>query len=509
MDNLADVDGGFDDGPVEPGVWRFVRATRASVVVDAEDYFRHMQCAMLQARHRILLIGWDFDTRVHLAHGRRWWRKGRDRAHPVRLGSFIMWLSRHHKQLDIKILKWGLGMAAMWFRGTMLLDLLRWAPHRRIDFKSDIAHPIGGSHHQKIVVIDDHLAVCGGIDMTIGRWDTREHREEEPRRSYPRSGHYGPWHDATMIMEGDAAKALGDLGRDRWRRAGGEQLFAHEPTDHCYWPEGLEVQFQDVEVGIARTRAAHADAPQVCEIADLFVRQIRQARHFIYAESQYFASRRIAEALCRRLAEPDPPEVVIVHPANADGWLEQQAMDHARARLVRLLGEVDSGRRFNLFVPYTGETPIYVHSKIMIVDDRILRIGSANMNNRSMGLDSECDVFIDAGRVGNSHAAAAIRDLRLSLLAEHCGIEPDEVAVRIEQAGSIAEMIGKLGQDRVRTLRRFDLPEISGAAEMIADSVLLDPEKPDELFEPFAKGGLFRKGMMLSRIRNRKRKQGA
>ena len=506
---MTDADRGFDDSPAEPGVWRFARATRASVVVDAEDYFRHMQDAMLQARQRILLIGWDFDTRIHLAHGRRWWRKGRDRAHPVRLGSFIMWLNRHRKQLDIRILKWGMGMATMLFRGTMLLDLLRWAPQRRIDFKSDSAHPIGGSHHQKIVVIDDPLAVCGGIDMTIGRWDTREHREEEPRRSFPRWGQYGPWHDATMIMEGDVARTLGDLGRDRWRRAGGEPLRALEPTENCCWPESLEVQFQDVEIGIARTRAAHDDAPQICEIADLFVQQIGQAQQFIYAESQYFASRRIAEALCRRLAEPDPPEVVIVHPANADGWLEQQAMDHARAQLVRLIGEVDSGGRFNLYVPYTGETPIYVHSKIMIVDDRILRIGSANMNNRSMGLDSECDVFIDANRPGNAHVSGAIRGLRLSLLAEHCGLESDELADRIEQAGSMAGMIHKLGRDRGRTLRRFDLPELNGAAEALADSALLDPEKPEELFEPFAKGGLFRKGMLLSRIRDRKRKQGA
>ncbi len=62
----------------------------------------------------------------------------------------------------------------------MLLDLARWWPHRRIDFKFDTNHPLGCSHHQKIVVIDDRVAVCGGIDMTSERWDTRDHREEEP-----------------------------------------------------------------------------------------------------------------------------------------------------------------------------------------------------------------------------------------------------------------------------------------------------------------------------------------
>ena len=43
-----------------------------------------------------------------------------------------------------------------------------------------------------------------------------------------------------------------------------------------------------------------------------------------------------------------------------------------------------------------GGAPIYVHSKVLVVDDRLLRIGSSNINNRSMGFDSECDVAIEA-----------------------------------------------------------------------------------------------------------------
>ena len=70
-------------------------------------------------------------------------------------------------------------------------------------------------------------------------------------------------------------------------------------------------------------------------------------------------------------------------------------------------------------------------------------------------------------------------------------------------------MIQSLGTERTRTLRRFELEQINAVQETLADSTLLDPEKPEELFEPFAKGGLFRKSMRLSRIRNRlKRKSG-
>ena len=84
--------------------------------------------------------------------------------------------------------------------------------------------------------------------------------------------------------------------------------------------------------------------------------------------------------------------------------------------------------RFTIWSPLTGATPIYVHAKIMVVDDEVLRIGSANLNNRSMGLDSECDVFIDATRKGNEHARDGIAALRHSLLAEHCGLDAERGA---------------------------------------------------------------------------------
>src|SRR5690606_32857105 len=124
---------------------------------------------------------------------------------------------------------------------------------------------------------------------TTERWDTREHRESDPRRKTPAGRRYCPWHDATMMLEGDVAGALGELGRDRWHRAGGPPLEPVECEGESAWPDELDAQFTDVEVGIARTRAAYEDDPGVHEIAHLFERQIARAKKFIYAESQYFA----------------------------------------------------------------------------------------------------------------------------------------------------------------------------------------------------------------------------
>ena len=490
-------------------VWRFAKVERAAVMIDADNYFGAIQTAMLNAKFRIFLIGWDFDTRIHLPRGRRWFKRGIESTYPQRLGGFFTWLIRHRPTLEIRILKWSFGVFKFVMRGSMWMDLVRWARHKRIDFKFDSAHPTGASHHQKIAVLDGSLAVCGGIDMTVKRWDTREHVEHDKRRQLPRFGHYEPWHDASMMMEGEIADALSDLGEDRWVRAGDERLKPVQTRPDSLWPDGLEATFENVEIGIARTRAEFREWEGVDEIKQLFLEHIARAKRFVYAESQYFASRDIAEAILARLEEDDPPEFVIVHPANADGWLEQQAMDHARAELVRAIDEADRHDRFSLWVPYTGQTPIYVHAKIMIVDDEIFRIGSANLNNRSMGLDSECDVFVDCARPGNGHACDAIAQIRHSLLAEHCGVEETEVADLIARHGSMAGMIDHSITEGGRNLRRYHPPELSETEEKIAESGLLDPETPDDLFEPFAKGGLFREGGRMDRIRKRvKRKNG-
>lgn len=493
------VESEFDDHSAEPGVWRFAKVERASVIVDAEDYFALMQKAMLKAKCRIMLIGWDFDTRIHLAVGRRWFSRPFRRRYPRRLGSFLMWLARHEPTIEIRILKWGLGVYQFVVRGYMLLDVLRMASYKHIKFNFDSHHPVGCSHHQKIAVLDDRLAICGGIDMTMDRWDTRAHDEHDRRRRRPHGRTYGPWHDATMMMEGDAARELGILSRERWRRAGGADLEPIDVPEDSLWPEDLPVQFENVEIGIARTCAEYGGYCGVHEIEDLLLRQIAEAKRFIYSENQYFTSPKIAEAIVKRLREDNPPEIVLVQPDAADGWLEQQAMDHARNCLLHSIAEIDRHQRFGLFVPYTGETKIYVHAKLTIFDDEVLRIGSANFNNRSMGLDSECDVFIDCKRPGNGHACEAIAALRHSLLAEHCGLETGEVARLLQEGGSMLRLIAEHGQRNGRQLRRFTPPELGQIEETLAGSQILDPERPADMFEPFAKGGLMKQGSLIGR----------
>jgi phospholipase D1/2 len=460
--------------------WRIEKAQRVSLIVDAADYFRLVRQAMVQARSQIVLIGWDFDTRIDMVH------EARDGC-PTQLGAFISWLPKNRPGLQVYILKWDLGSIQLIERGTTILRLLHWMLKRDIHFKLDSAHPPGASHHQKIVVIDDQLAFCGGIDMTAARWDTREHKDHDQRRRRPTTRRlYGPWHDATMATDGAAARALGELARERWRIAGGEAIEAPSSTGDR-WPGDLEPMFTNVDVAIARTVGEYQGKRPIREIEALFVDQIKRARRYIYAENQYFASRVIAKAIADRLGEPNCPEIVLINPQSGEDWLDEAAMGPARAQLVRIMRETDTAGRFRIYCPIgEGGEHIYVHSKILIVDDQLIHVGSANMNNRSMGLDSECDLTIDAAQSANG-CEEEISAILHDLLSEHLGASSSEVAKQIERTGSIAAAIEALS-GKGRRLKPFEPDERSKLETELADEEILDPEGASDDFEPMRPG---------------------
>ena len=311
------------------------------------------------------------------------------------------------------LLRWNIGALRTLFRGSTLFTMLRWMVHPRIHTRLDAASTPGAAHHHKIAVIDDRLAFCGGIDMTSNRWDTSDHLDDDPRRTMPNGTPYGPWHDSTMALQGPAAAALGELARERWREAGGHALVPVVADGEAPWPETLTPHFHDVSIAISRSSPASSRGAAILEVEATFLAGIAAARRHIFAESQYFASRRIAEAMADRLAEPGGPEIVLVTPVQSNGWLEPIAMDTARARLVEHMRHADAQGRFRISqpVPAAGR-PSYGPAQVLIVDDRLLHVGSSNMNNRSLRLDTECDVTIDASAADNQ--AAADRSARRS-----------------------------------------------------------------------------------------------
>ncbi len=463
--------------------WRIEQAERSSLIVDAADYFQLARKAMLKAEQQVLLIGWDFDTRIVLDHAPS------DGA-PAALGPFISWLAKHRPHVSIHILRWDWGAPKLLVRGSTILRLLNWARTRQITFKLDGAHPAGASHHQKIVVIDDRLAFCGGIDMTATRWDTRAHLDNDRRRKRPTTGRrYHPWHDATLAVYGAAARALGELARERWAVAGGDPV----PTPDVHsdpWPDELLPHFRDVEVAIARSRGEYKDAREIREIEALYLDMVMRARRYMYVENQFFASRVVAEAIAKRLHEPDGPEFIVVNPKVVEGWIEEEVMSPARAELLTTLRKIDLHQRLRVYTPVTsGGRDIYVHSKITIVDDVLFRVGSANINNRSMGLDSECDLLIDATRNQNRGASEQIRALLCELLAEHLGKSAEDVERSLAASGSLISTIEGL-RGSGRTLDPLEVKEPNTVEAAVAKGEALDPEGAGEYFNPAVRGGL-------------------
>ncbi|MGB8435254.1 MAG: phospholipase D-like domain-containing protein, partial [Burkholderiales bacterium] len=419
---------------------RIERAERVAFLIDGEAYFGAFRAAAERAQRSILIVGWDVDSRAKLFHDEH-----DSSGLPATLGDFLDALVKRRKTLQIHVLNWDFAMLYALEREFLPIYALDWRTHARMHFHLDDVHPVGSSHHQKIVVVDDAVAFVGGLDLTIRRWDTSEHRPDEPRRVDPAGNAYPPFHDVQMMVDGAAAEALGDIARERWQRATGEDLRKPDSrADHDPWPAEVVPDVTDVDVAIARTEPRYAGRQEVREVKQLYIDAIAAARHSIYLENQYFTSAAVGDALAARLTETDGPEIVVVSRLRGGGWLEQNTMEVLRARLVRRLRDVDRQGRLQIYCPeHTGlrDQCIDLHSKLMIVDDRLLRIGSANLANRSMGLDTECDLALEAT---DPRVARPIVALRNRLLGEHLGVAPEEFGRAFEAKGSLIAAIEAL-----------------------------------------------------------------
>lgn len=458
----------------EPGVncWKVANAKRATVLIDAENYFRAVRQSMAKADERIMLLGWDFDARIKMYD-----TQGSHEG-PLEIGRYINWLLKRNSKLHVYILRWDIGAIKAIFRGKTIFTIMRWMMHPRVHLKLDNKHPIGAAQHQKVIVIDNDTAFCGGIDITDDRWDTRAHHESQSEREQPNGKDAGPWHDAAMIVQGDIATVLSEFSEDRWYLAGGKQLLEINNGANC-WPDKLAADFDYLRMAVSRTRPEMDGEEGIFEIEKLYCDLIGSAKYYIYAESQYFASNKIAAALVARLEEPDGPEIVIINPVSAEGWLESEIMDTTRARLVEAIHKRDKYDRFRFYHPINDAgTDIYVHSKIVIIDDRIIRIGSSNLNNRSMGFDSECDIWLDANDFDDPRANERVAEIRNSLIAEHLGCEIEHVEQNMKKTGSLTQTI-QLLDGPGRTLKVYQQPDLNVVEKWLAENDVLDPDRAD------------------------------
>ncbi|NBB52569.1 phospholipase [Rhizobium sp. CRIBSB] len=423
--------------------WRVETAGRFSALVENEAYFDALSSSLSKAQRSIVILGWQFDPRTRLDPQSRLGDRQSEIGHQLRM------LVKTRPDLDIRMLIWNSPLLIAASQGFYPHRAQRWFRKRLVEFRLDQPGPIGACHHQKVVVIDDAIAFCGGGDISTDRWDGCEHLDHDPRRSRPSGAISPPRHEMMCVLDGAAARALGDLARERWFRATWERTLPDQ-VDGDPWPDAVKPDFQNTPVGIARTEPSRAGAPAVVENESLFLEMIQRARRLIYFENQYFTSPVIAQALAGRLAEPDGPEIVLISTASSPSWFDRMTMDTARSEVLYRLEQADRYKRFHAFSPMTtGGDRIIVHAKMTIVDDQVLRIGSANLNNRSMGFDTECDVAIETE---SEAGVQTIRRLRHRSLGHFIGVDGDAFGAMEDRCGSTGQAVLAFGSDRMRTL---------------------------------------------------------
>ncbi|MFP4901053.1 VTT domain-containing protein [Paraburkholderia sp. BR14261] len=480
-------------------------AARFRLLIDAADYFAALRVAIVRARRSVIIVGWDIDSRMTLVPA------GAGDGFPEPLGDFLAAVVASRPLLHVRILAWDFAMLYALEREWLPAYKLGWRSGKRMDVRLDSHHPPGASHHQKMVVVDDRLAFVGGIDLARSRWDSSAHAPYEPRRSNGPRQYYGPTHDIQAMFDGEAARTVAAIANERWhmaqrvsRRAPRAQEVSPWPATEPVrspaspsasvdpWPPGYAPDIEDVKLGIALTCAPHDHREGVQQIGALYRAAIDAARRTLYIENQYFTASAVGDALAQRLSQPDPPAVAAVMPREQTGWLQAATMGTLRARLYRRLRDMDRYARLRLYSPWSGDSgdiSINVHSKLMIVDDTLLIVGSANLNNRSMVLDTECNVVLEAA--GDQRVRAAIAAIRNALLAEHLGgdrAQVDAAFVRFE--GDIHRVIGAFAGG-TRGLHVLE-PKVSAMLDQwVPESAVVDPEQPavpDEVVREFVPG---------------------
>jgi phosphatidylserine/phosphatidylglycerophosphate/cardiolipin synthase-like enzyme len=423
--------------------------SRAQVLTDGAAYFARLHeelCATLPG-DTVLFTDWEGDADERLVA---------DAAEESEVGSVLRVLAA--RGVAVRGLLWRSHSKAMRFSEEANLDLARTVNQAGGEVLLDHRVRRGGSHHQKLVVVrrarpDDDVAFVGGIDLCHGRHDDHAHRGD-PQAAKLDPEHYGdrpPWHDIQLELHGPAVTDVEWTFRERWEdptpldtrnpwRAALHR-FAQRPATPSALPWSAERSADGpLAVQVLRTyparRRSYPFAPEgERSIGRAYVKVFERARRLIYLEDQYLwsfhAARCLTDALHR---EPDlVVAIVIPRYPDPDGLLAGGASRIGREYVLDQLIAAGGDRVAVYDLENDAGTPIYVHSKVCVVDDLWLAIGSDNLNRRSWTHDSEVScAVVDSTRderepvdpAGRGERARRLaRDTRLSLAAEHLGRE--------------------------------------------------------------------------------------
>ncbi|MGV9009985.1 phospholipase D-like domain-containing protein [Brevundimonas sp.] len=463
--------------------WRVETAPRAALLVDMDPYLQAARAVMASATRSIHFLNWAFDPDTILTHA----PEGSG-SEPLCIGPFLRDLAEARPELEIRILCWQSALPVAATQRFFPVRSRTFFAGSPVDFQLDGTLPLGASHHQKVIVVDDAIAFVGSCDIGPDRWDTPEHRQPDARRA-KRAGKtpcYDCRHEIMAMIDGPPAASLGEMFRERWQRATGEALAVNETTAPAAWPEDIRPDLTGAMAGVARTQAPWKAFEERREGEAATLAAIAAARTLIYLENQYFTSPIVAQALAQRLEEPEGPEVVLVSTQHSPSWFDQMTMDRTRSAFLHQLEVADRHGRLGAYSPVTGtgET-IIVHAKLAVIDDRYIRLGSSNMNNRSEGFDTECDLVLDAATANDGAGPACVEVFRHRLIAHWLGCEEARVSDAVAGKGGLGKAIQALAGEGYRRLRPLRSEPLGPLARFVATFHLGDPISAGDSLRPW------------------------
>ncbi|MEO8905179.1 MAG: phospholipase D-like domain-containing protein [Polyangiaceae bacterium] len=453
---------------------------QSALLIDSRNYYRALCRALEQAEHYALISGWQFESGVRLLRG-----EDAERATlPVKFLDFMTALCEKRPQLQIYLLAWDFSVVYSSDREANQKEKFT-ATNPRIHFEWDTHPSISGSHHQKFAVIDGAVGFIGGIDICDARWDDCDHRPEHPDRVNVTGGPCKPYHDVQACFSGAIVAPLVEIFCERWERATEQPLIL--PPVPSETPARFDVALlsagtaEPVGLNVAalsRTQVDSRAVPErIGEVVNLFADAISAAQRLIYIETQYFTSRSVARVMLDRMRNDTLPklDIVVFLPHGADTAMEKMALEDTQEGVLNSLLDTarQTGHQIRLFYPASHdsagqEIATFIHSKILIIDDRLLMIGSPNCTERSMGLDTELSITWDCA-LENEHSNSCIRNIRTKLLAEHSGLPERE----FEDQRALCTRLDSLMRHKKTRLRRREVVQPGPLGPLLAQ--LFDP----------------------------------
>ena len=451
-------------------------ADRAAFVVDGADYFAAFMAAAERAQRSIIMLAWDFDSRTGLAFGD-------DNRARATLGEFLNGLARRRRTLQIHVLDWDYPMIFGTDREFAPLYGFGWKRHRRVHFRFDDSHPLAGSHHQKIVVIDDRLAFVGGLDLTDAALGharpparrSAAHRARQAVSAVPRPDDRGrrrggaPARPRSRASAGGSPPASGS-GRSRRTAIRGRRRSPPDVTDVNV---GIACTSPPVERprGRAQRRAAlprHDRAGALVHLPREPVLHLAQDR------------RRRSKPVSPR---PTVPRSWLVTRFLSHGWLEEMTMHVLRTRLIKTLRDRRPARPLPRLLPvHRRARGRHLHRPPLEDDGGGRRVAADRLGQPEQPLDGRRHRVRPRRRGAPADRRSRGRSAHSATAcsASISGVPADAVAREIERTGT---MHGGDRRARLRAARRSNRSTScrSGPTRWSSTVALADPERPVSL----------------------------